>query len=610
MADIIHLLPDSVANQIAAGEVIQRPASVIKELVENSLDAKATQIDVIVIDAGKTSIHVVDNGCGMSETDARIAFERHATSKIKEASDLFALHTMGFRGEALPSIASVAEVELRTRTADEELGCSISLAGSKVTDQHPVNCSTGSNFIVKNLFFNVPARRRFLKSNQTELNNIITEFERIALAHPEIRFSLKSDDNIIYELPKSSLLQRIADIFGKKMNHQLLPVNVETSLVKVNGFVGTPESSKKKGAKQFFFVNGRYMRHPYFSKAVTSTYERIIPTNEQISYFVYFDVDPQRIDVNIHPTKTEIKFEDEQAIFQILMAAVKETLGKFNAVPSIDFDTESRPDIPVFNPEQKVSIPEITLSKNYNPFNTTGTTNRKPAAPSNWGKLYEGITRKGEAAVEASLTDEIADEKQPSGKKLFEAEEEHALEHYQYKKKYIVTAVQSGLMLIDQHRAHIRILYEKYLKLLSERQGMQQRIMFPEIIQLTPQQQILLGKTADDIIAAGFDLSDLGNGSFAINAIPSGTESINATELLRDILSDIAGSGNIKSEINSNIAFTLARDVAIRPETELSNLEMNSIINELFATESPNYTPDGKLIVTIIPQENIEKLFS
>lgn len=610
MADIIHLLPDSVANQIAAGEVIQRPASVIKELVENSLDAKATQIDVIVIDAGKTSIQVVDNGCGMSETDARIAFERHATSKIKEASDLFALHTMGFRGEALPSIASVAEVELRTRTADEELGCSISLAGSKVTDQHPVNCSTGSNFIVKNLFFNVPARRRFLKSNQTELNNIITEFERIALAHPEIRFSLKSDDNIIYELPKSSLLQRIADIFGKKMNHQLLPVNVETSLVKVNGFVGTPESSKKKGAKQFFFVNGRYMRHPYFSKAVTSTYERIIPTNEQISYFVYFDVDPQRIDVNIHPTKTEIKFEDEQAIFQILMAAVKETLGKFNAVPSIDFDTESRPDIPVFNPEQKVSIPEITLSKNYNPFNTTGTTNRKPAAPSNWGKLYEGITRKGEAAVEASLTDEIADEEQQSGKKLFEAEEEHALEHYQYKKKYIVTAVQSGLMLIDQHRAHIRILYEKYLKLLSERQGMQQRIMFPEIIQLTPQQQILLGKIADDIIAAGFDLSDLGNGSFAINAIPSGTESINATELLRDILSDIAGSGNIKSEINSNIAFTLARDVAIRPETELSNQEMNSIINELFATESPNYTPDGKLIVTIIPQENIEKLFS
>ena len=250
MADIIHLLPDSVANQIAAGEVIQRPASVIKELVENSLDAKATQIDVIVIDAGKTSIQVVDNGCGMSETDARIAFERHATSKIKEASDLFALHTMGFRGEALPSIASVAEVELRTRTADEELGCSISLAGSKVTDQHPVNCSTGSNFIVKNLFFNVPARRRFLKSNQTELNNIITEFERIALAHPEIRFSLKSDDNIIYELPKSSLLQRIADIFGKKMNHQLLPVNVETSLVKVNGFVGTPESSKKKAVFQ------------------------------------------------------------------------------------------------------------------------------------------------------------------------------------------------------------------------------------------------------------------------------------------------------------------------------------------------------------------------
>lgn len=608
MADIIHLLPDSVANQIAAGEVIQRPASVIKELIENSLDAKADSIDVITIDAGKTSIQVVDNGSGMSETDARIAFERHATSKIKKASDLFALHTMGFRGEALPSIAAVAQVELRTRTADEELGCSISLAGSRVTDQHPVNCNTGANFIIKNLFFNVPARRRFLKSNQTELNNIINEFERVVLARPDVRFTLKNDDNLIYELPKGSSLKRIADVFGKKMNQQLLPINVETSIVNIRGFVGTPESARKKGAHQFFFVNGRYMRHPYYNRAIMSSYERLIPANEQISYFVFFDVDPQKIDVNIHPTKTEIKFEDEQAIFQIIMAAVKESLGKFNAVPSIDFDTASKPDIPVFDPGKKVSVPRITLSENYDPFENSGGYPRKTAAPDNWEKLYEGITRRGETAVEASLLEQEpipAHDEKPSGQT-----EGNTLEHYQYKKKYIVTSVQSGLMLIDQHRAHMRILYERFREQLSSRSGMQQRIMFPELIQLSQQQRVILANTADEIIAAGFDLSDLGDGSFAINALPAGTETLNAAELLRNVLDDITENTKIKQEVDNRIALTLARHVAIRPGAELSNKEMSSIINELFATSSPNYTPDGKLIVTIIPQEKIEKLFS
>lgn len=608
MADIIHLLPDSVANQIAAGEVIQRPASVVKELIENSLDAKADSIDVITIDAGKTSIQVVDNGSGMSETDARIAFERHATSKIKKASDLFALHTMGFRGEALPSIAAVAQVELRTRTADEELGCSISLAGSRVTDQHPVNCNTGANFIIKNLFFNVPARRRFLKSNQTELNNIINEFERVVLARPDVRFTLRNDDNLIYELPKGSSLKRIADVFGKKMNQQLLPIDVETSIVNIKGFVGTPESARKKGAHQFFFVNGRYMRHPYYNRAIMSSYERLIPANEQISYFVFFDVDPQKIDVNIHPTKTEIKFEDEQAIFQIIMAAVKESLGKFNAVPSIDFDTASKPDIPVFDPGKKVSVPRITLSENYDPFENSGGYPRKTAAPDNWEKLYEGITRRGEAAVEASLLEQEqipAHDEKSSGQT-----EGNTLEHYQYKKKYIVTSVQSGLMLIDQHRAHMRILYEKFREQLSSRSGMQQRIMFPELIQLSQQQRVILANTADEIIAAGFDLSDLGDGSFAINALPAGTETLNAAELLRNVLDDITENTKIKQEVDNRIALTLARHVAIRPGAELSNKEMSSIINELFATSSPNYTPDGKLIVTIISQEKIEKLFS
>lgn len=608
MADIIHLLPDSVANQIAAGEVIQRPASVVKELIENSLDAKADSIDVITIDAGKTSIQVVDNGSGMSETDARIAFERHATSKIKKASDLFALHTMGFRGEALPSIAAVAQVELRTRTAEEELGCSISLAGSRVTDQHPVNCNTGANFIIKNLFFNVPARRRFLKSNQTELNNIINEFERVVLARPDVKFTLKNDDNLIYELPKGSSLKRIADVFGKKMNQQLLPINVETSIVNIRGFVGTPESARKKGAHQFFFVNGRYMRHPYYNRAIMSSYERLIPANEQISYFVFFDVDPQKIDVNIHPTKTEIKFEDEQAIFQIIMAAAKEALGKFNAVPSIDFDTASKPDIPVFDPRRQVSAPRIALSENYDPFENNGGYPRKAAAPRNWEKLYEGITRRGEAAVEASLLEQkpISEhDGNPSGQT-----EGNTLEHYQYKKTYIVTSVQSGLMLIDQHRAHMRILYEKFREQLSSRSEMQQRIMFPELIHLSQQQRVILANTADEIIAAGFDLSDLGDGSFAINALPAGTETLNAAELLRNVLDDITENTKIKQEVDNRIALTLARNVAIRPGAELSNKEMSSMINELFATSSPNYTPDGKLIVTIISQEKIEKLFS
>lgn len=609
MAGIIHLLPDSVANQIAAGEVIQRPASVVKELVENALDAKATQVDVMVIDAGKTSIQVVDNGCGMSETDARMAFERHATSKIKEASDLFALHTMGFRGEALPSVASVSEVELRTRAAGEELGCCISLAGSRVTGQRPVNCAAGANFTVRNLFYNVPARRRFLKSNQTELVNIISEFERIALAHPDVRFTLKSDGNAIHDLPKGSRLQRIADIFGKKMNQQLLPLEVDTSLVRISGFAGTPESARKKGAKQFFFANGRYMRHPYFHRAVSNAYERIIPSDEQVCYFIYFEVDPRRIDVNIHPTKTEIKFEDEQAVFQILMAAVKESLGKFNAVPAIDFGPAPERGIPAYDPAKRVPPPRISLAGDYNPFKAAPAGARLSPARG-WEKLYEGVTRRGEAAANAALAGADGGTPPQDGGSLFEAAAGQALEHYQYKKRYIVTAVQSGLMIIDQHRAHIRILYEKYRALLSGRQAMQQRIMFPEIIQLTAQQRVALGKAADDILAAGFDLSDLGNGSYAVNAIPTDTESVNAAALLRDVLDDIAGSGGVKSEMNARIALTLARDVAIRPDTALSNQKMNAIINDLFATECPNYTPDGKPVIVIIPQEKIEKLFS
>lgn len=602
MSDIIHLLPDSVANQIAAGEVIQRPASVVKELVENSLDAGATKIDVLVTDAGKTCIQIVDNGCGMSETDARLAFERHATSKIRKADDLFSLHTMGFRGEALPSIAAVAQVELRTRMADSKLGVAINIEGSRVTDQQPVACDVGANFMVKNLFFNVPARRRFLKSNQTELNNIVGEFEKIALAHPEVRFTLHNNGDMVYDLSTGSFLQRIADIFGKRMNQQLLHIEVDTSLVKLKGFVGTPESACKRGAKQYFFVNGRYMRHPYFAKAVAMAYERLIPADEQVSFFVCFDVDPARIDVNIHPTKTEIKFEDEQAVFQILLAAVREAVGKFDAVPQIDFTPNSiDADIPAFNPnDRNPEQPKVSFSGDYNPFNTPA----RQAVPRNWDTLFADAKRRPAVEEAPAPPSPIVPE---SHENTFEG---RTLEHYQYKGRYVVTAVHSGLMLIDQHRAHTRILYERYFKQLSERKAAGERLIFPELVQLTAGERTTLGAIANEIVAAGFDISDLGDGSFAINSLPAGTEKLNATELLRDVLGDAAGHAKIKEEVDKHIALTLAKHAAIPYGATLDNAGMNKMIDELFSTATPKYTPDGKLVVVIIPQERIESLFS
>lgn len=601
MPDIIHLLPDSVANQIAAGEVIQRPASVVKELVENSIDAKATRIDVLITDAGKTCIQIVDNGCGMSETDARLAFERHATSKISKASDLFCLHTMGFRGEALPSIAAVSQVELRTKMSEEKLGVCLSIEGSKVVDQQPVACDVGANFMVKNLFFNIPARRRFLKSNQTEFNNIVAEFEKIVLAHLEVRFSLVNNDSVVYDLPSGTYLQRIADVFGKRMNQQLLHIEVDTSIVRIKGFVGTPESSRKKGAKQFFFVNGRYMRHPYFGRAVMLAYDRLIPPDEQVPYFVYFDIDPSRIDVNIHPTKAEIKFEDEQEVFQILMASVKEAVGKFDVAPQLDFGSSATPDeIPVYDPRKKsVEQPSITLEGGYNPFENSAPP--RNSAPRNWQKLFDGISSHNEVSQEDIIPDVVEPKNPVLGR---------SLEHFQYKQRYIMTSVHSGLMVIDQHRAHVRILYERFLKNLSERKCAGERLIFPEIVKLTPVESSALAASAGEIIAAGFDISDLGDGSFAINALPAGTETLNATELLKDVLAETDGKTGIKEEIDKHIALVLARHAAISVGSELGDKEMGGMIDELFATSSPKYTPDGKLVVAIIPQEKIEGLFS
>ena len=620
MSDVIRLLPDKVANQIAAGEVIQRPASVIKELVENAVDAGAKRIDVQVTDAGKTSIQVIDDGKGMSETDARLAFERHATSKIREAADLFALNTMGFRGEALASIAAVAQVELRTCLEGEQLGTSLCIAGSKVESQEPVSCPQGCNFNVKNLFFNVPARRKFLKSNQTELNNILTEFERIALVNPDISFTLHHNGTEMLNLPAIQLKQRIMGVFGKKINQELLPLEVDTTMVRITGFVGRPDSSRKKGARQFFFVNGRYMRHPYFHKAVMDAYERLIPVGEQVSYFIYFDVDPANIDVNIHPTKTEIKFENEQAIWQILTAVIKETLGKFNAVPSIDFDAEGMPDIPAFesSPYTAVQPPKTDYDPNYNPFNTSSS----PASytrqkTDGWEELYGGymvaepsFAYPGEPVYPEEQ--EIVEPEQPALYASSEARPatETSTQHYQYKGRYILTSVKSGLMVIDQQRAHIRILYDRYLSQIENRKGASQGMLFPDIVQFPVSEVPVLESILDDLSSLGFDLTDLGGGSYAINGIPSGIEGLNPSELVQNMVhSAIEKGGKVKSDVQGLLALSLAKAAAIVPGQVLTNDEMNQLVDELLTSMTPNYTPEGKPVLTLLNDEELEKHF-
>ena len=621
MSDVIQLLPDSVANQIAAGEVIQRPASVIKELVENAVDAGARHIDVSVVDAGRTSIQVIDDGKGMSETDARLAFERHATSKIRHAEDLFNLRTMGFRGEALPSIVAVSQVELKTRTADDTLGTDICFSGSKVLSQEPCACQQGANFKVENLFFNVPARRKFLKSNATELNHVITAFERIALVYPDIAFSLHSNGSELYNLRAGTLRQRIVEVFGKRINADLLPLSVETSVCGLSGFVGKPESAKKKGVRQFFFVNGRYMRHPYFHKAVQSVYERMVPQGEQVPYFIYFDINPHDIDVNIHPTKTEIKFENEQAIWQILAAAVKETLGKFNAVPSIDFDTEGMPDIPAFDasPYTGIQPPKTTYNPDYNPFNVSAAPPSSYSKPSkDWEQLYAGLERHASSQnFHPDENDYRAEEASPAEENpgLYDHVEDSSVseksgQHYQFKGRFILTSVKSGLMIIDQQRAHIRILYDKYIDQISRRQGVSQGMLFPDIVQFPLSEVAILQEIMEDLSFLGFELTDLGGGSYAINGVPAGIEGLNPIDLIQNMVhTAMEKGGKVKEEVQSILALTLAKATAIVPGQVLTNEEMTGLVDGLFAVATPNYTPDGKTVLSVINEDDLEKLF-
>ena len=611
--DIIHLLPDSVANQIAAGEVIQRPASVIKELVENAVDAGARNIDVYVQDAGRTSIQVIDDGKGMSETDARLAFERHATSKITRAEDLFTLRTMGFRGEALPSIVAVAQVTLQTRTHDSELGTRLEIEGGRVLGQEPCVCSMGANFEVRNLFYNIPARRKFLKSNHTELSNIMQEFERISLVNPSVGFSLSSDGVQTIRLMPSNLRRRIVDIFGKKVGDDLVAVDVDTTLVRIEGFVGRPESSRKKGAHQYFFVNGRYMRHPYFSKAVTEAFSGLVPEGEQVPYFLYLSIDPANIDVNISPTKTEVKFENEPAIWQIINAGIRESLGRFNAMPVIDFEVAQETDIPVLNAKDIASVqpPKLTLDATYNPFSKTADSpssaeqnygaQRTKAFSGEWADFY------GQLLPKAEEKNFVQDTMFPDNAFI----EEVGSMHFQYRGRYIVSAANSGLMLVDQCRAHVRVLYDRYIVQMENQEAVTQGLLFPELLVLSPSESRVLEGMLPDLRSLGFDLSPLGGTSFSINGMPSGLEGLSPQFLVQDIVASV-GEGALPeiSVRKHKMALSLAKSSAIVEGQALSQVEIDVLLSDLFKSSNSKVAPDGKPIIVLLDHANIEKLFS
>jgi DNA mismatch repair protein MutL len=601
MADIIKLLPDSVANQIAAGEVIQRPASVVKELMENSVDAGGKSIKVIIKDSGKTLIQIIDDGSGMSETDARLSFERHATSKITTALDLFAITTKGFRGEALASIAAVAMVELKTRRGDSDTGIRIVISGSRVEAQEPCSCPTGSSFSVKNLFFNIPARRKFLKSDNTEIRHIVTEFQKIVLAHPDISFSLYHNESEIYNLAPGNLRQRIIGVFGKQINQDLISLETITTLISIRGFIGKPENARRTYGEQFFFVNNRFMKHPYFHRAVIEAYQNILPVEAIPSYFIFMDADPASIDINIHPTKTEIKFEDERAIWQILMASVKEALGRFNIVPSLDFDNEVLIDIPVRSASSNIPEPPvIEINKEYNPFagedsqyNRSGYIERfERDNTTNWQKLYSSLERTSE------------EKDQPDGR------DEPSRKFFQIRNKYIVCPVKSGLMVIDQKRAHERVLYEKYLNCLINENSVSQVDMFPATMTLNPADFFILTDIEDSLQKLGFRIRHDGESTISITGRPSEVASADPVEMMEILLEDYKSTDIDPSEgSREKVSAALAAASAIPYGKPLTNSEMEDLFDTLFACSGPNYTPAGKPVITILTTEEIDKRF-
>lgn len=613
MSDIVQLLPDSVANQIAAGEVIQRPASVVKELVENALDAGADEIIIDIEDAGKTSIRISDNGCGMSPTDARMSFERHATSKISSANDLFSIRTMGFRGEALASVAAIADVELRTKRTEDEVGTRIHIIGTEVKTQEPVASANGTTVTVKNLFFNVPARRKFLKGNTTELKHIINEIQRVAIPNPEIKFSFFHNNSSLYELIKSNSRRRITDVFGKSINHSLIPVVEKTSIVNISGYVGQPKYARKTVGEQFFFVNRRYMRHPYFHRAIMQAYEKLLPSDAFPSYFLFLETDPSVIDINVHPTKTEIKFENDRDIWQVIFAAVRVSLGKHNVVPSIDFDQSGSIDIPVREKDAgKISYPEIKVDPNYNPFDTDNTPSLR--IPGSTFKETRGLDRWEDLYKGTQLILKPEDDSEPVTPP---AVTQHSPETTQWKKtlqlkqKYILSPVKSGLMIIDQKRAHERILFEKFLKILKSDSVASQQQLFPHTLELQPGDSELLKSILDDLSALGFDIREFGKNTFVINGTPGELDTSSPASIIEKLLEEYKSSPvNAKSKAREQIAISLAKASALDYGTELMQEEIDHLIDKLFACSTPNYSPDGKKTLTIIPLDDIEKIFN
>lgn len=632
--DIIKLLPDSVANQIAAGEVIQRPASVIKELVENSIDAGATSVEIIVKDAGRTLIQVVDNGKGMSPSDARMAFERHATSKITKADDLYALHTMGFRGEALPSIAAVAQIDMRTMTRDQSIGTRLQLSESQFVSQEACACTPGTNLSVKNLFFHMPARRKFLKKDNVEMSHILHEFERLALVNTNVDFTLINNGTTQYKLMRGNLKQRIIALMGKAIGSQIIPVSTETPMVSINGFVGLPGHARRRGAPQYFFVNGRNMRHPYFHKAVVSCYSELINADMQPIYFINLEVDPSTIDVNIHPQKHEIKFENEQAIWQILTAAIKQALGRINAAGAIDFDSEDTPEIPIFLPDSNATMPPIATDDSYNPFSDdpsseTHTTRAsvethhrtvdfsRPGVPRDWDKLYDNFNSRRTHSDNPLQSPEINSDtpEQPTPIPNIQSREDVLINvpeiHSSYitiKRKYIAMPMSNGLMIIDRYRAHVTVLFEKFMSSLATKNIDSQKLLFPESITLTPAQSTLMSSMADDLTRLGFDISFLGDCTWAINAVPAVKG--HHVETLAKIASELADSGEYSPEtLLRPAAIALARAAAIMPGDDLTDEETDTLIAQFLANDNAAYTPDGLRTFTIIDNDAIAKLF-
>ncbi len=646
--DVIKLLPDSVANQIAAGEVIQRPASVVKELIENSVDAGATDIRLYIKDAGRTLIQVVDNGRGMTETDARMAFERHATSKISSADDLFALHTMGFRGEALPSICAISQVELKTCPKDSTVGTRLLINGSRVESQEPCVCEKGTNISVRNLFFNTPVRRKFLKSQNVELSNIMREFERLALVNNDKRMVIDTGTKVI-DLPAGTFKQRIQDIWKNNLNMQIVPVNVETSLVKIEGFISRPEFARRRNPLQFLIVNGRNMRHPYFHKAIVSCYENLIATDTQPNYFIRFTVDPDSIDVNIHPTKNEIKFEFEQQIWPILVAAVKAALGRHAAVPSIDFNSDVLPVTPV-RPGDTIDEPVDSFSPDYNPFSSfRETTFTPPAQPvgegsdrsggsafssgdgvsekpkhigaqykptkvdRNWEKLYEDFMKNTGASLQEEKKEQP--EQEPSLPNIKDDQPEFGSICFQVMKKFIITESREGLIIIDQHRAHLRILYERCLSAVRHMEQLSQRVMFPETVTLDPVHQAAFAGVQDELSRIGFLLEYEEEDRWRIVGVPAILQGADPADIVLRVLDSVSedgvnygNDGSVRTNVIEKMALILARSSAIVRGRRLSDREMENLIAELFALPNPLYTPSGNRIYTVLDENALMNL--